>query len=273
MLALLLPASAMARSRRRRWRWSVTLTSEHGGGGEHDLAKYAAASTRTTTRASTASSGSATPRVVTRQAPGREGQPAGDVVWGLVATSLYGAQREGSSSPTRRGYGEARRAVPRQGESPREWVGMDAGWRRDLLQHRRGQEAEPARAGSSEGPSRSPYRGQVAMPNPASSGTGSSTCRAGCRSSGSRGGRSSMRCTRTRPTSHASGLRRARWPRRASPRRRRVLRLPRRAAQEQGAPIDIIFPEEKSGWDMETDRPSSRAPRPSTSRGRSSTGR
>ena len=190
--------------------------------------------------------------VVTAKLLAEKANPQADVIWGLAATSLLVLKPEGMLLPyTPKGI-EKLDAQFRDKENPPAWVGNGRLGGRDLLQHDRGREEEPAQADLVEGPDQ-----------------------AGLQGSGRDAESRLLGHGLPRRVELAPDLRRGRGLEvhgRPSPEHRRLHALGLEAVHEagqgeyavgvsfefraarvkkQGAPIDIVFPEEKSGWDME----------------------
>jgi iron(III) transport system substrate-binding protein len=93
------------------------------------------------------------------------------------------------------------------------------------------------------------------MPNPASSGTGFFDVTAWLTLWGDQTGRAGVgstwtRCTRTSPSTRTRAPSPATWLRRRV-RGRHLVRVPRQRNKAKGAPIDLVFPKEGLGWDLE----------------------
>ena len=110
--------------------------------------------------------------VVTAKLLAEKANPQADVIWGLAATSLLVLKPEGMLLPyTPKGI-EKLDAQFRDKENPPAWVGMDA-WVAAICFNT----TEAAKKGLPKPTSwkdltKPVYKGQVVMPNPASSGTG-----------------------------------------------------------------------------------------------------
>jgi len=191
--------------------------------------------------------------VVTAKLLAEKANPQADVVWGLAATSLMILNAEGMLMPyAPKGL---QRLDPqfRDKANPPAWVGMDA-WVGAICFNTIEAKKKNLPAPTSWKDLTKPvYKGQVVMPNPASSGTGFLDVSSWLQLFGEAEGwkymdglhqniavythSGSKPCSMAGAGEYAVGI-----------------SFEFRAARlkKQGAPLDIIFPEEKSGWDMET---------------------
>jgi iron(III) transport system substrate-binding protein len=110
--------------------------------------------------------------VITAKLLAEKANPQADVVFGVAASSMEIFKQEGMLAPyaprasTRSTASSAIRA------NPPSWVGMDVFARGGLLQHGRGAKKNVPKPESWADLAKPVYKGQVTMPNPASSGTG-----------------------------------------------------------------------------------------------------
>jgi iron(III) transport system substrate-binding protein len=110
--------------------------------------------------------------VVTAKLLAEKANPKADVVWGLAASSLMVLDAQGMLEPYAPKGLEAIKANFRDAKNPPAWVGMDA-WMAAICFNT----AEAARKNLPKPASwadllKPEYKGQIVMPNPASSGTG-----------------------------------------------------------------------------------------------------
>jgi iron(III) transport system substrate-binding protein len=191
--------------------------------------------------------------VITAKLLAEKANPQGDVIWGLAATSLMILNAEGLLLPYAPRGLERLDPQFRDKANPPAWVGMDA-WVAAIcfntVEARKKNLPPPA---SWKDLTKPVYRGAIVMPNPASSGTGFLDVSSWLQLFGEAEGwkymdalhqniavythSGSKPCTMAGAGEYPIGI-----------------SFEFRAARQkkQGAPIEIIFPEEKSGWDMET---------------------
>jgi iron(III) transport system substrate-binding protein len=191
--------------------------------------------------------------VVTAKLLAEKANPQADVIWGLAATSLMILNTEGMLMPYAPKGVEKLDAQFRDKANPPAWVGMDA-WVGAIcfntVEAKKRNIPAPAAWKDLAKPA---FKGQVVMPNPSSSGTGFLDVSSWLQIFGEPEGwkymdalhgnvavythSGSKPCAMAAQGEYVVGI----------SFEFRAARLKR-----QGAPIDIIFPEEKSGWDMET---------------------
>lgn len=194
--------------------------------------------------------------VITARLLAEKDNPQADVVWGLAATSLLVLEEEGLLS---RYAPEGVEALDpkfvdpaaRNGQDPA-WVGMDAWVAAICYNTIEGERQGVPMPTSWEDLTRPEYRGQVIMPNPSSSGTGYLDVASWMQLWGEEGAwdymdrlhdniarythSGSAPCNLAASGEAVVGVSFA----------FRGARL-----ESQGAPIEVVFPEEGLGWDME----------------------
>jgi iron(III) transport system substrate-binding protein len=191
--------------------------------------------------------------VITAKLLAEKANPQADVVWGVSATSLMVLKLEGMLQPYAPKGLEKLDAIFRDRENPPAWVGMDAYVAVICFNTVEAQKKNLPKPTSWKDLTKPVYKGQIVMPNPASSGTGFLDVSSWLQLFGEAEGwkfmdalhqniavythSGSKPCTMTGAGEYPIGI-----------------SFEFRAARlkKQGAPIDIIFPEERSGWDMET---------------------
>jgi iron(III) transport system substrate-binding protein len=191
--------------------------------------------------------------VVTAKLLAEKANPQADVVWGLAATSLMVLKQEGMLLPYAPKGLEKLDAQFRDKDNPPAWVGMDAWVAAICFNTAEAQKKKLAKPTSWKDLTKPDYKGTIVMPNPASSGTGFLDVSSWLQLFGEKAGWEYMdglhqnigvyTHSGSKPCSMAA---QGEYPIGIS--------FEFRAARlkKQGAPIDIVFPSEGSGWDMET---------------------
>ena len=106
------------------------------------------------------------------------------------------------------------------------------------------------------------YKGQIVMPNPASSGTGYLMVSAWLQLMGEEKGWAYMDALHQNIAAYThSGSKPCKQAARRRIRDRPLVRVPRQQDQADGAPIDVVLPSEGLGWDMEATGIIERRPR------------
>jgi iron(III) transport system substrate-binding protein len=191
--------------------------------------------------------------IVTAKLLAEKGNPQGDVIWGLAATSLMILKGEGMLQPYAPKGVERLDPQFRDRDTPPAWVGMDAWAATICFNTVEGPKKGLPKPTSWKDLVKPVYKGHVVMPNPASSGTGFLDVSSWLQLFGEAEGwkymdalhqniglythSGSKPCTMAAAGEYPIGI-----------------SFEFRAARlkKQGAPIDIVFPSEGSGWDMET---------------------
>ncbi|MGE3540951.1 MAG: putative 2-aminoethylphosphonate ABC transporter substrate-binding protein [Candidatus Tectimicrobiota bacterium] len=190
--------------------------------------------------------------VITAKLLAEKTNPVADVVWGLAATSLLLLEREALLLPYAPQGLERIKATMRDAKHPPHWVGMDI-WASVMC-------FNTVEAGKHRLPkptswadlTRPEYKGHVAMPHPASSGTGYLMVSAWLQSLGEEAGWAYMDALHKNIVSYThSGSKPCRQA--ASGEYVVGLSFDYRAnkTKKDGGPIDIILPAEGLGWDQE----------------------
>jgi iron(III) transport system substrate-binding protein len=191
--------------------------------------------------------------VITAKLLAEKANPQADVVWGVSATSLMVLKLEGMLIPYAPKGVEKLDAAFRDRDNPPSWVGMDAYIAAICFNTVEAQKKNLPRPTSWRDLTKPVYKGAIAMPNPASSGTGFLQVSAWLQGFGEAEGwkymdalhqnmgvythSGSKPCTMAGAGEYPVGI---------------SFEFRAARVKKQGAPIDIIFPSEKSGWDMET---------------------
>jgi iron(III) transport system substrate-binding protein len=191
--------------------------------------------------------------VITAKLLAEKANPQGDVIWGLAATSLMILNAEGMLLPYAPKGLDRLDPQFRDKANPPAWVGMDAWVAAICFNTVEAKKKNLPAPASWKDLTRPAYKGTIVMPNPASSGTGFLDVSSWLQLFGEAEGwkymdalhqniavythSGSKPCTMAGAGEYPIGI-----------------SFEFRAARQkkQGAPIDIIFPEERSGWDMET---------------------
>ena len=191
--------------------------------------------------------------IITAKLLAEKANPQADVVWGLAATSLMILKGEGMLLPYAPKGLEKLDAEFRDRDNPPAWVGMDAWVAAVCFNTVEAQKKNLPKPASWKDLTKPVYKGQIVMPNPASSGTGFLDVSSWLQLFGESEGwkfmdalhqnvgvythSGSKPCTMAGAGEYPVGI-----------------SFEFRAARmkRQGAPIDIVFPSEGSGWDMET---------------------
>ncbi|MGL5990181.1 MAG: putative 2-aminoethylphosphonate ABC transporter substrate-binding protein [Plesiomonas sp.] len=190
--------------------------------------------------------------VVTAKLLAEKAQPKADVVWGLAATSLMQLDQQqmlAAYSPTGLDKLDARFRDKR--EQPH-WIGLDAYFSALCFN-----KVEAAKQNIPEPKSwadltKPVYRGKIVMPNPSSSGTGYLSVAGWLQTMGNENGWQYMNALHQnidRYTHSGSA------PCKLAASGEAVIGIsfdfPAASLKAKGAPIEVIFPQEGSGWDME----------------------
>jgi iron(III) transport system substrate-binding protein len=190
--------------------------------------------------------------VVTAKLLAEKANPQADVVWGLAATSLMLLADEGMLQPyAPKGLGEIKASMRDPAPEP-SWVGMDV-WASAICFNTVEGAAKGMKKPASWADLTDPaYKGQIAMPNPASSGTGYLMVSAWLQLLGEEKGwaymdalhenigaythSGSKPCRQAGAGEYAIGI---------------SFEYRANNTKQDGAPIDIVLPSEGLGWDME----------------------
>jgi iron(III) transport system substrate-binding protein len=190
--------------------------------------------------------------VITAKLLAEKANPQADVIWGLAATSLLVLKPEGLLLPYAPKGLDKLDTQFRDKDNPPTWVGMDAWVAALCFNTVEAQKKNLPKPASWKDLTKPVYKGTVVMPNPASSGTGFLDVTSWLQLFGEAEGWKYMDALHqnigvythsgSKPCTMAGA---GEYPIGVS--------FEFRAARQkkQGAPIDIVFPSEGSGWDME----------------------
>jgi iron(III) transport system substrate-binding protein len=190
--------------------------------------------------------------VVTARLLAEKDNPRADVIWGLSASSVVLFEKQNMLIPYTPKEANALKPVFRDSKSPMAWTGMDAYLSVVCFNTAEGAKKNAAKPSSWADLTKPEYKGQVVMPNPASSGTGYLTIAAWLQVMGEEGGWKYMDALHENVAvyTHSGSA-----PCVQAARGERLIGIgfDMRGAREktQGAPIDIILPKEGAGWEME----------------------
>lgn len=190
--------------------------------------------------------------VVTAKLLAEKGNPQADVIWGLAATSLLVLKTEGMLEPYAPKGVELLKPRFVDKDTPPSWVGMDA-WAASICFNTvEGEKLGLTAPKSWKDLTKPEYKGHVVMPNPASSGTGFLDVSSWLQLFGEKEGWTYMDALHQNIASYThSGSKPCKMA--ASGETVIGISFEFRAAKskKEGAPLDIVIPEEGIGWDME----------------------
>jgi iron(III) transport system substrate-binding protein len=179
-------------------------------------------------------------------------EPRADVVWGMAATSLLVVEHNGLLTPYAPAGIEHIAAQFRDEQSPPKWIGtavLATAFAANMPELKRRNLAVPRSFDDLTDPS---LRGLVTMPNPASSGTGYLMVCGVLQSRGEQAGWAYLdrlhaniaqyTHSGSKPATMAAA---GEYPIGVALDERCV------AEKKRGAPIEVVFPSDKSGWDVE----------------------
>lgn len=190
--------------------------------------------------------------VITARLLAEKNNPRADVVWGLAATSLMLLQDENMLLPYSPKGVEKLSPKFKDSSQPTHWVGMDAWMAAICFNTREAKKHNLPMPTSWQDLTNPVYRGHIVMPNPASSGTGYLDVSSWLQLFGEQEGWDYMdklhaniktyTHSGSRPCVHA-----------ATGESAIGISFAFRGAREKqrGAPLELIFPTEGVGWDME----------------------
>jgi len=191
--------------------------------------------------------------VITARLLAEKDNPRADIIWGLGASSIALFDSMGMLEPYSPKGLEAVKPVFKSNKTPATWTGMDA-WLAVICYNTvEGPKKNMPKPSSWADLANPVYKGEIVMPNPASSGTGYQVGLRLAAVDGRKGrsGSSWTNCTRTWLVYTHSGS----APCVQAGKGERVIGIgfDMRGAREKtaGAPIDIILAKEGAPWDME----------------------
>ena len=190
--------------------------------------------------------------IVTAKLLAEKSNPQADVVMGVAATSLLLLEKEGMLAPYAPPGLDKIKPAMRDAKNPPAWVGMDIWASAICFNTIEAQKRKLPVPASWEDLTKPAYRGQITMPNPASSGTGYLMVSAWIQMLGEAKAWAYMDALHQNIASYThSGSK----PCRQAGAGEYALGLSFEYRAEQtkkaGAPIEIVLPKEGLGWDME----------------------
>ena len=190
--------------------------------------------------------------IVTAKLLAEKANPQADVVMGLAATSLMLLDKEGLLLPYAPKGLEKVKPTMRDPANPPKWVGMDV-WSSALCFNtveagKRGLKAPTSWADLTD----PAYKGQITMPNPASSGTGFLMVSAWLQMMGEEKGWAYMDALHQNVAAYThSGSKPCRQAGAGEYTIGLSFEYRANKTKKDGAPIEVILPKEGLGWDME----------------------
>ncbi len=190
--------------------------------------------------------------VMTARLLAEKDNPRADVIWGVAASSIVLFEKQNMLIPYTPKGADALKPAFRDTKNPMAWTGMDAYLSVVCFNTAEAAKAKAPKPASWSDLTKPEYKGQIVMPNPASSGTGYLTITAWLQVMGEERAWKFMDALHENVAvyTHSGSA-----PCVQAARGERLIGIgfDMRAAREktQGAPIDIILPKEGAGWEME----------------------
>ena len=190
--------------------------------------------------------------VMTARLVAEKDNPRADVIWGLSASSVVLFENMGMLTGYTPKGAEALKPVFKDAKNPAMWTGMDAYLSVVCFNTKEAEKTKAPAPKSWKDLTNAAYKGQIVMPNPASSGTGYLTIAAWLQVMGETEGWKYMDALHQNIAVYThSGS--APCVQAATGERLMGIGFDMRGAVEKtkGAPIDLILPSEGAGWEME----------------------
>jgi iron(III) transport system substrate-binding protein len=190
--------------------------------------------------------------IITAKLLAEKANPKADVILGLAATSLMLLEKEGMLMPYAPAGLDKVNPTMRDPANPPQWVGMDV-WASALCINTVESEGKDLPLPTSWADLTNPvYQGQVAMPNPASSGTGFLMVSAWLQMFGEEKGWAYMDALHNNIAAYThSGSKPCRQAGAGEYAIGLSFEYRANKTKKDGAPITIVLPKEGLGWDME----------------------
>jgi iron(III) transport system substrate-binding protein len=190
--------------------------------------------------------------IITAKFLAEKDNPQADVVWGTAATSLMLADQAGMLEPYAPKGLDKVRGFMRDAKNPPHWVGIKAWMTGFCVNTKEIEELKLPTPASFEDLLKPEYKGQISMPNPASSGTGFLTVSAILQLKGEKAGWEYLDKLHQNIASYThSGSKPCKMagagelPIGISFGYRGIMQ------KQKGEPVQTVFPKEGSGWDVE----------------------
>lgn len=190
--------------------------------------------------------------VMTARLVAEKDNPRADVIWGLSASSVVLFENMGMLTGYTPKGAEGIKPVFKDAKNPAMWTGMDAYLSVVCFNTKEAEKTKAPAPKSWKDLTNAAYKGQIVMPNPASSGTGYLTIAAWLQVMGEKAGWEFMDALHQNIAVYThSGS--APCVQAATGERLMGIGFDMRGATEKtkGAPIDLILPTEGAGWEME----------------------
>ncbi|MGE0747697.1 MAG: putative 2-aminoethylphosphonate ABC transporter substrate-binding protein [Rhodospirillales bacterium] len=190
--------------------------------------------------------------IVTAKLLAEKSNPQADIVMGLAATSLMLLEKEGMLMAYAPAGLDKVKATMRDAKNPPVWVGMDV-WASAMCFNtvEAGKRNLPKPAGWAD-LTNPAYKGQIAMPHPASSGTGYLMVSNWLQMMGEEKGWAYMDALHQNVASYThSGSKPCRQAGAGEYAVGLSFEYRANSTKKAGAPIDVVMPKEGLGWDME----------------------
>ncbi|TCO74070.1 putative 2-aminoethylphosphonate ABC transporter substrate-binding protein [Rhodovulum euryhalinum] len=191
--------------------------------------------------------------VVTAKLLAEKNNPQADVIWGLAATSLLVLKSEDMLEPYTPAGLDALDPKFRDSDTPPSWVGMDAWVAAICYNTVEGDKLGLTAPTSWQDLTKPEYKGHVVMPNPASSGTGFLDVSSWLQLFGEEQGWAYMDALHENIGAYThSGSKPCKMAAAGETVIGVSFAFRGAKSKAEGAPIEIIIPEEGIGWDMES---------------------
>lgn len=190
--------------------------------------------------------------IITAKLLAEKAKPVADVIMGVAATSMVVFDREGMLQPYAPSNLKAITPKYRAANNPPSWVGMDVWGAAICYNVAEMQKQGLPRIETWQDLLRPEFKGKIVMPNPASSGTGFFDVTAWLQMFGEKGGWDYMDKLHQNIAVYThSGSKPCKMAGAGEFPVGIAFEYRANATRNQGAPIDIVYPKEGLGWDVE----------------------